>query len=120
MLLKRIWIEQAGLVGFDPYHDSTDVIVETYDGQTWLAHFVTIPFLQRQMYVSREVAEGEAHLLPVGFLSVETPHVIVENLLPETIEDTVENLITLGTFESVFAPCQPLDLLPADDVALSC
>lgn len=119
MLLKRVWIEQSGTEGFDPYQDSTDVIVETYDGQTWLAHFVTIPFLQRQMYVSHEVAEDEAQLLPVRFISMETPHVIVENLLAETVEDTIENLITLGTFESVFTPCMPLDLLTEDDMALS-
>lgn len=119
MLLKRVWIEQGSTHGFDPYHDSTDVIVETYDGQMWLSHFVTIPFLQRQMYVSCEVAEDEAQLLPVRFISMETPHVIVENLLPETIEDTIENLITLGTFESVFMPYYAPDLLPEDSMALS-
>jgi hypothetical protein len=114
--LKRIWIEQATVDGFNPYQDSTDVIVEMHDGQTWLAHFVTVPFLQRQMHVSREVAEAEAQLLPVRFIALETPHVVVENLLTETIEDTVENLITLGTFESVFVPCQTADLLPESDI----
>ncbi|PJF36584.1 MAG: hypothetical protein CUN49_04635 [Candidatus Thermofonsia Clade 1 bacterium] len=119
MFLKRIWVEQASAEGFNPYQDSADVIVETHDGQTWLAHFVTIPFLQRQMHVSREVAEGEAQLLPVSFITLETPHVLVENLLIETIEDTIENLITLGTFESVFVPYFTPDLLPEDDAVLS-
>lgn len=112
---KRIWIEQAAVDGFNPYQDSTDVIVEMHDGQAWLAHFVTIPFLQRQMHISREVAEVETQLLPVRFVTLETPYVVVENLLPETVEDTVENLITLGTFESVFTPCQ----LPESDIVLS-
>jgi hypothetical protein len=52
----------------------------------------------------------------VRFIALETPHVVVENLLTETIEDTVENLITLGTFESVFVPCQTADLLLESDI----
>jgi hypothetical protein len=41
----------------------------------------------------------------VRFVALETPHVIVEDLLPDTIEDTIDNLMTLGTFESVFILC---------------
>lgn len=118
-ILKRVWIEQVNAEGFDPYHDSTDVFVETYDGQIWLSHFVTIPFLQRQMFVSHEVAEGEAQLLPVRFIPLETPHVIIENLLPETIEDTVDNLMTLGIFESVFVRYSDPTLLPEGGETLS-
>jgi len=36
-------------------------------------------------------------------MAIETPHVIVENLSQDTIEDTIDNLMTLGVFESVFA-----------------
>jgi hypothetical protein len=118
-ILKRVWIEQINAQGFDPYQDSTDVVVETYDGQTWLSHFVTIPFLQRQMFVSREVAEDEAQLLPVRFIPLETPHVIIENLLTETIEDAIDNLLTLGTFESVFMRYPEPTLLPEGGEALS-
>lgn len=101
-MIKHIWIEQQGVLGFDPYSDSTDVIVETDDGFTWSAAFVTIPFIQRQMFLSRDISTGVQYMAPVRFTALETPHVIVENLLPETIEDTIENLMTLGTFESVF------------------
>jgi hypothetical protein len=100
--IKHIWIEQQGVSGFDPYNDSTDVIVETEDGQMWLAAFVTIPFIQRQMFLSQEISTGVKYMAPIRFTALETPHVIVENLLPETIEDTIDNLMTLGTFESVF------------------
>lgn len=102
-MLKRVWIEQQGEIGFDPHQDSADVVVELEDGQLWSAAFVTIPYLQRQMLLSGEVAAGiSPNMSPVRFVALETPHVIVENLLPDTIEDTVDNLMTLGIFESVF------------------
>jgi hypothetical protein len=102
-MLKRVWIEQQGEIGFDPHQDSADVVAELEDGQLWSAAFVTIPYLQRQMMLSGEVAAGiSRHMSPVRFVALETPHVIVENLLPDTIEDTVDNLMTLGIFESVF------------------
>jgi hypothetical protein len=105
-MIKRVWIEQQVESGFDPYSDATDVLVETEDGQIWMAAFVTIPYLMRQMELSRDMAQSmDLDLLEmprVKFVALETPHVIVENLLPDTIEDTVDNLMTLGTFESVF------------------
>lgn len=100
-MIKHIWIEHQNIEGFDPYRDSTDVLVETEDGFTWSASFVTLPYLQRQMHVSREMAEG-MDMPPMRFVALETPHVVVENLLQDTIEDTVDNLMTLGIFESVF------------------
>ncbi|MBX3063357.1 MAG: hypothetical protein KF726_10310 [Anaerolineae bacterium] len=103
MMIKRVWVEQQNEIGFNPYEDSADVLVEWEDGQLWSAAFVTLPYLQRQMEMSGEVAEGlNANMPPVRFVALETPHVVVENLLPDTIEDTIDNLMTLGTFESVF------------------
>src|SRR5688500_544840 len=81
--------------------DNANVVVETDDGLVWQAPFVTIPFLQRQMYLSRDVAKDSKTMAPVRFVAIETPHVIVENLTQDTIEDTVDNLMTLGIFESV-------------------
>ena len=40
--------------------------------------------------------------LPVRYAVLETPHVVVENLERDTIEDTIDNLFTLDMFESVF------------------
>lgn len=101
-MIKHIWIERQDEQSFDPYHDSADVIVETEDGLLWSAAFVTIPFIQRQMLLSRDITRGVRHMAAIRFTAMETPHVIVENLLPDTIEDTIDNLMTLGTFESVF------------------
>jgi hypothetical protein len=102
-MIKRVWIEPEGELGFDPYQDSADVMVEVEDGQLWSAAFVTVPYLQRQMYLSGEMAAGISETTPpVRFVALETPHVIVENLLHDTIEDTIDYLMTLGIFESVF------------------
>ena len=101
-MIKHIWIEHQGTTGFDPARDSTDVLVLTEDDELWAASFVTIPFLQRQMQASREVAHDIANMPPVRFVAIETPHVIVDALDQDTIEDTIDNLMTLGVFESVF------------------
>ena len=101
-MIKRVWIELQGTTGFDPLRDSTDVLVETEDGEIWSASFVTIPYLQRQMQTSREVARDIANMPPVRFVAIETPHVIVDMLDRDTIEDTIDNMMTLGVFESVF------------------
>lgn len=101
-MIKRIWIEQTNEEGFDPQRDSADVLVETEDGLMWSASFVTIPFLQRQMETSRDVANDVNNMPPVRFVAIETPHVIVEDLSQDTIEDTIDNLMTLGIFEGVF------------------
>ena len=101
-MIKRVWIEQDAGKGFDPQRDSADVLVETDDDLMWSASFVTIPFLQRQMETSRDVANDVNNMPLVRFVAIETPHVIVEDLSQDTIEDTIDNLMTLGIFESVF------------------
>ena len=101
-MIKHIWIEHLNNVGFDTARDSTDVLVQLDDGELWSASFVTIPFLQRQMQTSREVASGFINMPAVRFTTIETPHVIVDALDQDTIEDTIDNLMTLGVFESVF------------------
>ncbi len=101
-MIKHIWIEYQGAAGFDPLHDNTDVLVETDDGAIWSVSFVTIPYLQRQMQASKEVAHDIRNMPPVRFIAIETPHVIVDALDRDTIEDTIDNLMTLGVFESVF------------------
>ena len=101
-MIKHVWIEWQNAAGFDPLRDSIDVVVETEDGMRWQASFVTIPYLQRQMQTSREVAQGLTNMPPIRFVTIETPHVIVDALDEETIEDTIDNLMTLGVFESVF------------------
>ncbi len=111
-MIKHIWIEQQDDAGFDAKEDSTDVFVQTDDGLMWSASFVTVPYLQRQMEMSREVARDINNMPPVRFVAIETPHVIVDSLDQDTIEDTIDNMMTLGVFESVFVLHQ--DEQPAD------
>jgi hypothetical protein len=100
-MIKQIRIEM-NMQETEAQRDNANVIVETDDGLIWHTPFVTIPFLQRQMYLSRDVAKDLNNMAPVRFVAIETPHVIVENLLQDTIEDTIDNLMTLGVFETVF------------------
>jgi hypothetical protein len=101
-MIKRVWIENSGETGFNPFEDSADVLVETEDSLIWSATFVTIPYLQRQMYLSGDVARDVDNMPVVRFVAIETPHVLIENLLQDTIEDAIDNMMTLGVFESVF------------------
>src|SRR5690348_8368945 len=109
-MINRLWIEQHLSVS-EAQRDNADVLVETENGSHWRASFVTIPFLQRQMQLSRSFAEDVKKLHPVRFAAIETPHVIVDNLLETTIEDAVDNLMKLGVFESIFTLCTDESLL---------
>jgi hypothetical protein len=99
-----VWIEPAPELDFDPETDSVDALVEMEDGKLWQAHFVTLAHLQQEMKLSLDVArQHQRALATTEFLALETPHVIVERLTSEIIEDVVDNLMALGVFESVFA-----------------
>lgn len=103
MLVKRVWIEPEPELGFDPIADSADVLVEMEDERLWQAHFVTMAHLQQEMRLSLDVAQQHQRALATTqFLALETPHVIVEKLTPDIIEDVIDNLMALGVFESVF------------------
>ena len=82
--------------------DSCDVIVEIEDSKIYTSVFITVPYLQRQMELSLAVGQQIPEALPVRYAVLETPHVVVENLERDMIEDTIDNLLTLDMFESVF------------------
>ncbi len=104
MLIKRVWIEPEPEVDFDPVTDCADVLVEMENGELWQAHFVTLEHLQQEMQLSLDVARQHKNALAARqFLALETPHVVVERLTPDVIEDVVDNLMALGVFESVFS-----------------
>ena len=106
VFVKRVWIEAEPYIDFDPDTDSADVLVEMEDGRLWQAHFVTLAHLRQEMDMSLNVARDYNRVLaPTSFLTMETPHVIVENLHQDTIEDVVDNLVVLGIFESTFSMC---------------
>lgn len=97
---KHVWIEMHSNDSGEP--DSCDVIVETESSKIYNSLFITIPYLQRQMELSLAVSKQVPDALPVRYAVLETPHVVVDNLERDTIEDTIDNLFTLDMFESVF------------------
>ena len=114
MFVKRMWIEPEPQLGFDPTTDCADVLVEMDDEKMWQAHFVTLAHLQQEMQLSLNVAlQHDRALAATQFLTLETPHVIVERLTPDVIEDVVDNLMALGVFETVFAQFRVENEYPA-------
>jgi hypothetical protein len=96
---QHVWIE-AHNDSHEP--DSSDVIVEMESGKLYTALFVTIPYIQRQMHLSHMMTKQLPDTPPVRYAVLETPHIVVENLNRDTIEDTIDNLIALDVFEGLF------------------
>jgi hypothetical protein len=107
VLVKRVWIEPEPELALAPEPqknngipaemDSADVLVEMEDNQLWQAHFVTLDHLQQEMALSQDVARQYNRALAVTqFVALETPHVVVDKLTPEIIDDVVDNLMALG------------------------
>jgi hypothetical protein len=93
--------------------ESADVLVEMEDNQLWQAHFVTLDRLQQELQLSLDVARQlNRALAATQFVALETPHVVVEKLTPDIIEDVVDNLMALGTFETVFGNFEPETNMP--------
>lgn len=97
---KHVWIEMHSNDAGES--DSCDVIVETESNKIYTSVFITIPYLQRQMELSLTVSKQFPDTLPVRYAVLETPHVVVDNLERDTIEDTIDNLVALDIFETVF------------------
>lgn len=96
---KHVWIEMHS----DAQEaDSCDVIVETEAGKLYTALFITIPYLQRQMQLSYTMSKQLPDAPAVRYAVLETPHIVVDNLNRDTIEDTIDNLLALDVFEGLF------------------
>lgn len=93
----RVWIERHG-----DDDDARDVIVEMEDGMMFTAVFVTPGYLNRQMELTLEACKQLPDTAPVRFATLDTPHIVVENLKRDTIEDTIDNLLAMDVFESSF------------------
>jgi hypothetical protein len=94
---NRVWIEVHN--GDD---DARDVIIEMEDGVIYTAVFVTIPFIRRQMQLMYEVCTQIPDTAPARFALIDTPHIVLENLNRETIEDTLDNVLAMEVFSSIF------------------
>jgi len=97
MIPMHIWIEQAD----DSEQDACDVIVELEDGRLYTAMFVTLPYLHRQMDLSLHMAK-QLDLPPVRYTALETPHIVLEDLNREIVEDAIDSMIASDVFECSF------------------
>jgi hypothetical protein len=95
---KNVWIEWHDI--HEP--DARDVIVEMEDGSMFTALYVTIAYLQRQMELNFQVSKQLQDTPPVYHAALETAHIIINTLDRDNIEDSIDNLLALDTFESVF------------------
>lgn len=82
--------------------DARDVIVQMEDGSMFTALYVTFAYLERQMLLSYELSRELPDTPPVYHAVLDTPHVLVPHLDRNTIEDSIDNMLALDTFESVF------------------
>lgn len=82
--------------------DACDVIVRMDDGTVYTAMFATLPYLERQMDLNLQLAQEVDDAPAVRYAVFDTPHIIVEALSRDAIEDTIDNLIALDVFEGHF------------------
>lgn len=96
----KVWVE----IHDDEHNNpqSCDVIVKVEDGTLYTAQFVTLPYLQRQMELSYTVSAQLENTPPVRYAALDSPHILVDDLSRDIIEDTIDNLIALDVFEGLF------------------
>lgn len=82
--------------------DACDVLVKMDDETIYTAMFVTFDYLKRQMDLNYQVTQQIEDTPQVRYCLFETPHILVDELTRDIIEDTIDNLIALDTFESNF------------------
>ncbi|MBC7812566.1 MAG: hypothetical protein H7175_15535 [Burkholderiales bacterium] len=95
---KHIWIE----LGDAPEADSCDVIIEMEDGMMYTALFVTMPYLRRQMDLTFEMSRQMLDTPVVRYVALDAPHILVDSLDRETLEDVIDNLLAQDVFEGFF------------------
>lgn len=98
MIPRHVWIELLEAAE----NDACDVIVEMEDGTLYTAVFVTMAYLRRQMDLCYHVCGQMPDTPAVRFATLETPHIVVDNLERDTLEDVIDNMMALDTFEGFF------------------
>ncbi|MAS34964.1 MAG: hypothetical protein CL610_13225 [Anaerolineaceae bacterium] len=98
MIPRHVWVEMCD----DAEHEACDVIVEMEDGRVYTAMFVTQPYLDHQMDFNYQMSKQQPDVPLVRYAALDSPHILVENLSRDTLEDTVDNMIALDVFEGFF------------------
>jgi hypothetical protein len=93
---EKIWFEMHR------EKDACDVLVRMDDGLIYTATFVTFDYIKRQMDLNHAVARELEDAPSVRYAVIDTVHVVVESLVKDIIEDTIDNLLALDVFESYF------------------
>ncbi len=93
---EKVWFEMHR------EKDACDVLVKMDDGMVYTATFVTMDYLTRQMELNYAVTQEIEDTAPVRYAVIDTPHIILEQLVADVIEDTIDNLLALDVFESYF------------------
>ncbi|MGJ3238055.1 MAG: hypothetical protein ACFE0Q_05055 [Anaerolineae bacterium] len=93
---EKVWLE------LHREKDACDVIVQMDDGTVYTALFAVQAYLNRQMDLQLQVTRQLDDTPPVRYCVIDTPHIMVEELSRDVIEDTIDNLIALDVFESHF------------------
>lgn len=93
----NVWIE---LHADDP--DARDVLVKMEDGNLYTSVFVTQNYIKRQMEVTFEFSKHIEDTIPSRFCTLDVPHIVVESLNRDAIEDTIDNLLAMDLFGSAF------------------
>ncbi|MCY3865150.1 MAG: hypothetical protein OXG68_06880 [Chloroflexi bacterium] len=94
--------------------DACDVIVRMDDGTVFTALFATLSYIHRQLSLTWMVTDSIAHTPPVRYAVLDTPHIIVEELQLQTIEDTIDNMVAQDVFESLFTRVTEDEVADAD------
>ncbi len=82
--------------------DACDVLVQMDDGTVYTALFAITAYISRQMDLQFRVTQQLEDTPQVRYCVLDTPHILVEELSHDVIEDTIDNLIALDVFESHF------------------
>lgn len=93
---EKVWFE------LHREKDACDVLVQMDDGTVYTALFAVIAYINRQMDLQLQVTQQLEDTPQVRYYVLDTPHILVEELSRDVLEDTIDNLIALDVFESHF------------------
>lgn len=96
LTVEKVWFE------LHREKDACDVLVQMDDGIVYTATFVTLDYLKRQMQLNYAVTQTIDDTPAVRYAVMETPHILVDELARDIMEDTIDNLIALDVFECHF------------------
>jgi hypothetical protein len=95
--IDRVYLERHA----DNNH-ACDVILKTKDGTIYTALFVTLQYLRRQMEINYHFSKQVEGAAPLRFAALDVPHILIEKLDREVIEDAIDTLVAMDTFECMF------------------